>query len=765
MAGVAFIITNAMKDALRSRGLTEVEIGQLTPEEAQKILSTPDPRAVRECIQAIAAQAKSVLGASANPGVLQLVRLHPMSKDLVPTRYALDDVEGMIKAAITDCEAGHNVYIEGRTVPASLRGGERGKLEATIAVFALVIDSDADKGMGWTPPATIRPSMIVETSPGNFQFWFFLRVALDSERAQKLGERIRHVVNSDHDTGNPTQPYRVAGTVNYPDAGKIARGRVTVWTRLIALDPTSLWTPEDIERAFPAAVQQSKGNGSGAPVSGGNGDAAAPSSPAPTGGPDEADIPSDTMRVIRDGPTKGNAKDRSLAFFNVLIMLKGLGFALEHIIELLERYPEGVAKKYEGRLRYETKREYNKIMAPPASGPAPIPTPVSISAPKTQALTDVHTTFKKWLGEDYDTDVLDATLAAGAAARLTGDALWLLVISGSGNAKTETVRALAGAGACVTSTISSEGALLSAAPRSAGATGGLLLKIQFGNHGLLVIKDVTSILSMDNRARSQILAALREIHDGKWERNVGKDGGKTLTWVGRIIVVGACTTVWDTAHNVIAVMGDRFVIVRADSNAAAGRISAARKAIENTGQETIMRAELADAVGGLITNASTNEYQLAPAESQRLIKLAYIVTRARSDVERDYKGDVIDAHASEMPTRLARQLTQLIRGAVAIGMSGAAAMRLAERCARDSISPLRRAILFDVADHPEAQPREVAHRIARPRMTALRELQALHTLGVLDCKEAQATQGGREVTYYYYSLALVIDRGLLLSMR
>src|SRR5262249_44865 len=100
-------------------------------------------------IQAIAAQAKSVLGASANPGVLQLVRLHPMSKDLVPTRYTLDDVEDMIKAAIADCEAGHNVYIEGRTLPASLRGSERGKLEATIAVFALVIDSDADKGMGW----------------------------------------------------------------------------------------------------------------------------------------------------------------------------------------------------------------------------------------------------------------------------------------------------------------------------------------------------------------------------------------------------------------------------------------------------------------------------------------------------------------------------------------------------------------------------------------------------------------------------------------
>jgi hypothetical protein len=761
MASVAFIITNAMKDALRSRGLTNVEIEQLTPEQAQKILSTPDPRAVRECIQAIAAQAKSVLGASANPGVLQLVRLHPMSKDLVPTRYTLDDVEGMIKAAIADCEAGHNVYIEGRTLPVSLRGSERGKLEVTIAVFALVIDSDADKGMGWTPPATIRPSMIVETSPGNFQFWFFLRAALDAERAQKLGERIRHVVNSDHDTGNPSQPYRVAGTVNYPDAGKITRGRVTVWTRLIALDPTSLWTPEDIERAFPAAVQQSKGNGSGAPVAGGNGGAAAPVSlSSPT--PNEASIPSDTMRVIRDGPTKGNARDRSLAFFNVMIALKGLGFTLERIIELLERYPEGVAKKYEGRLRYETEREYNKIMAPAASMPATVPASSPVIAPPPQPLDDVHRTFKKWLGGDYDTDVLDAVLATAAAERLTGDTLWLLVISGPGNAKTETVQALSGAGACVTSTIASEGALLSAAPRrSQQATGGLLVKL--GSRAVLVIKDMTSVLAMDVKARGLVLAALREIYDGKWERNVGAGGGRTLTWTGRIAVVGACTTAWDTAHSVVSAMGDRFVVVRADSNV--GRIASALKAIENTGQEGTMRAELAAAVGGLITNASTSEYQLTAAETDQLTKLANIVARARTGVERDYRGDMVDAHALEMPTRFVKQLTQLVRGAVTIGLEAPMAMRLATRCARDTIRPLRRNILLDIAAHPKSRPRDVARRISRPRLTVQRELQGLSMLGVLDCDEVDVTtRSGQERALARYSLAPALDRQLLLSM-
>jgi hypothetical protein len=148
MAGIPFMLTNAMKDALRSRGLTDDEIEKTTPAEAQKILLTPDQRAGREFIQAIATQAKAAVGAT--PGLLQLSRLHPVSEILVPSRYTLDDIDRMISAAITDCEAGHNVYIEGRLVPASLRGSERGTLKDTVAVFALAVDSDADKGMGWS---------------------------------------------------------------------------------------------------------------------------------------------------------------------------------------------------------------------------------------------------------------------------------------------------------------------------------------------------------------------------------------------------------------------------------------------------------------------------------------------------------------------------------------------------------------------------------------------------------------------------------------
>jgi hypothetical protein len=171
-------------------------------------------------------------------------------------------------------------------------------------------------------------------------------------------------------------------------------------------------------------------------------------------------------------------------------------------------------------------------------------------------LKQAHEVFKRWFGHDYDLDALDAMLAAAAVERLDGDPLWLLIISGSGNTKTETVQSLSGIGAIVVSTITSEGALLSAtAKRERGkdATGGLLREI--GDRGVLVIKDVTSILSMGRELRGQVLGALREIHDGSWVRKVGTDGGRSLPWSGRIAIIGAVTTAWDQAHAVIAIDG------------------------------------------------------------------------------------------------------------------------------------------------------------------------------------------------------------------
>jgi hypothetical protein len=371
-----------------------------------------------------------------------------------------------------------------------------------------------------------------------------------------------------------------------------------------------------------------------------------------------------------------------------------------------------------------------------------------------RSLAELHALFQQWLGKEYDLGTLDAMLAAVAAERLPGDPAWLMIISGPGAAKTETVQATSGVGAIVVSTLTSDAALLSGTPRKSrakGATGGLLRQI--GARGILTIKDVTSILSMNRDLRSTVIGALREIHDGYWTRAIGTDGGQKLEWRGRIVVLGACTTAWDAAHGVVAAMGDRFVTIR--SNSKVGRIASGRRAMRNTGREAEMREQLAAAVGSLIAGVDPGQvYELTEEDEDIIVTAANLVTLARTAVEADYRGNVIDAHAPEMPTRFAKQLTQIMRGAVAIGMTPQEARKLSLRCARDSIPQIRLNVLKDIEANPMATANSVRRRLQKPRTTIDRVLQALHILELLRCEEKPFTDAdGKTVSRWFYQLA------------
>jgi hypothetical protein len=118
-----------------------------------------------------------------------------------------------------------------------------------------------------------------------------------------------------------------------------------------------------------------------------------------------------------------------------------------------------------------------------------------------------------------------------------------------------------------------------------------------------------------------------------------------------------------------------------------------------------------------------------------------------------------------MPTRFAKQLVQLLRGAVAIGMTTANGMRLALRCARDTIPPLRRDILLDLASNPRSTVRDVRRRISKPRNSVRRELEGMHMLGLLRCDETdEIGNDGKEHTVWRYSLADGYDEETLRKM-
>ena len=77
-----------------------------------------DATTVRQFIEIISAHAAQIINGVARTGVLQLCRIHPLDRGVhvVPGRFGIGDVEEMTEVAIGDANAGHNVYIEARTV-------------------------------------------------------------------------------------------------------------------------------------------------------------------------------------------------------------------------------------------------------------------------------------------------------------------------------------------------------------------------------------------------------------------------------------------------------------------------------------------------------------------------------------------------------------------------------------------------------------------------------------------------------------------------
>jgi hypothetical protein len=319
-----------------------------------------DEATVRQFIEIISAHARQAINGAGPPGVLQLSRLNPLDERLVPSRFTLDDVESMVRTAVGDALAGHNVYIEARTVRDGLRGAQRGGLEDTAWVWGLVVDCDADKGKAGN--VTVRPSLVVETSPGNFHLWYLFTRAIPADQAKVIGDAIRASAGADQDTGVVTQCYRVAGTPNFPSAAKQARGRITVEATRIAEQTGRLWDPDELLKAFSTSPAASS--------------AAAPAPNAPVDA--EATLPIELLKSIREGGVSATSNaGRSGLFQSVIDQLKRRHWSIDDIVALLEKYPTGIGAKYAKRLRKEVARSYGKavggagVQAPAPGGGTP----------------------------------------------------------------------------------------------------------------------------------------------------------------------------------------------------------------------------------------------------------------------------------------------------------------------------------------------------------------------------------------------------------
>ena len=356
-------------------------------------------------------------------------------------------------------------------------------------------------------------------------------------------------------------------------------------------------------------------------------------------------------------------------------------------------------------------------------------------------LSDCVQVFRRWLYLP-DPGHLLVAIATVAANRGPGEPVWLLVVGGPSSGKTETIAAMAGEPDVHAAAIMTEAGLLSGTPkreRAGDASGGLLRSI--GDFGIISVKDFGSVLSMNRDTRAALLAALREVFDGSWTRHIGTDGGRTLTWHGKVGLVGGVTSAIDTHHAVMASLGERFVLFRLPE---LNDEEQGRQALDGVGAEATMRAELSGAVRQVLGTVEPDALTRKPGAAQRdrLVALASLTARCRSAVERDsYSREIELVMMREGPARLAKTLLQLLNALRAIGTDDRTAWPLVAKVALDCIPPIRLAAVRDTLGAGETSTADLATRLGLPTQTARRSLEDLAAHGVLN----RSKQGPRDL--------------------
>ena len=360
-----------------------------------------------------------------------------------------------------------------------------------------------------------------------------------------------------------------------------------------------------------------------------------------------------------------------------------------------------------------------------------------MNRPSRLHLQDLHEAAFSLFGDDCDMPTIYAVIGAAVGHRIGYDSPWLNVIGGASGGKTERIWPLSVAeNVTPASNISSEGALLSATSakeRTDNASGGLLREI--GTDGILLIKDVTSILSMSGDRRQSVLAALREVYDGEWTRKVGTDGGATYTWEGHCTVIGAVTEIWDSYHSVIAQMGDRFLLIRLPAETVQSRKEKAKKAALLRGSKRQRKKAYENALLAVVENADLEGSEPTEDEADTLVDIADQTTRLRTPAETDWRGYAVAAPTPEGIYRFLGQLQSLFQGMVAAGIDRGIAMDVCRKVGHDSVPPRRMKILQYLDAMPHSKKNRVSVGTGIPATTCDRDMDEMRMQGFLALDE------------------------------
>lgn len=342
-----------------------------------------------------------------------------------------------------------------------------------------------------------------------------------------------------------------------------------------------------------------------------------------------------------------------------------------------------------------------------------------------------------------DVGIIRIVLATMIGNRLgiSDKPIWLLILAGSSSGKTAIMDLITKCGPWVLpiDTLTTN-TFASGLKRDEETS--LLHK---ATNGVLVFKDFTGIMNMNEEGLKEIMGQLRNIYDGEFTKRTGN--GVDVEWKGKVGIIAGGTIASQRKMRQFSEQGERFVnyIINV---ADAKKIT--KRALQNMKGSKERAEELAIMVAEFV-NQKVNEIKkddlIIPEEIEdAMIAVADFATKARSPVTMSKKDPTMVEFVGdrEMPPRVAIMLSNIALALmIIVGESTLSEdnAKILYKTALDSIPVERRIILSKLAKYRNASTKALATELNYPTMTIRAWCNQLNALKMID--RLAAGQGGK----------------------
>jgi hypothetical protein len=273
----------------------------------------------------------------------------------------------------------------------------------------------------------------------------------------------------------------------------------------------------------------------------------------------------------------------------------------------------------------------------------------------------VYEAYRRWLFLE-NTSVLDILFGTIIANRWPGEPLWLMLVAPSGGVKTELIVTFDRAPNIMTISNITPHTLVSGANFAGSGDPSLVPKL---DGKVLMIKDLTPLLTKNEIQRDEITGDLRDVYDGSIVKRFGN--GVVRAYQSKFGIIAGVTPVVELYTEQNTSFGERFIRFNVPiSDALVDQRSIAKRALLNTGSEMEMREQLKVVAEQALNYDFGSPPKVETVLEDKITALAQWTSLMRATFNRDkYTRETTHKPYAELPTRLSKQFYKTVQGVAA----------------------------------------------------------------------------------------------------